>query len=333
MLVSLTRTRVSFTALGSVSLATAHSRSRAIGNARPAGIWAAFPLPLNLRLSAAVTERFNQDFDIWTESTAAMPYWYHIVGRGGIYGLRAGLSASLFNLAGIGLEYTRVLGGCREEWNFITGDSRYRSTDTLRMDYSGSALLAGLSFQHRLFTLAATFETGHDLAISRYKLVHGILPDTQQVYSLGLPGTLGLGLEAQPIDRLTLALGAEDRPWTGATLNNDPSDKFRNTWRLSIGLEYELTPNHPLRLGFSHGDWYCWNRPPSTSSPVPISEQGIHAGAGIPIARFGALDLAAVALLRRTRTGTSTLNETAFRLHFTLAYSEAWMRRTRRWGY
>ncbi|MEO0073771.1 MAG: hypothetical protein ABIK43_03835 [candidate division WOR-3 bacterium] len=333
MLVVLPQTRISFTGLGAVSIARRNSLTRAVGNLRPSGVWGVTPLPCGFRFSLSLFERFNQDFDIWTESTATTPYWYHIVSRGGIYTLGANLTASLLNHLGLGLGYNRTVGGSREDWNFITGDNRYRSTDTIELNWSGSMLLGGVSFQHPYFVVATVFEPTHTLQGRRFKRVHGAVSDTEQLFTIRLPLTISVGASIQVNRKLCFQLGAERRPWAKSLLNNSTWRRLRDVWRLSLGLELNLIEEHPLRLGYAHDDWYFWNELPNTPEPSPILEHSLHWGTSFPIRRFGTTDLAIALAMRKNRTPAGTMYEEAFKMSVTLAYSEAWLKRTRRWGY
>lgn len=332
-LVVLPQTRLNFTTLGTITLAQHNSLSRTVGSVRPAGVWGATPLPHGLRLSLSTSERFNQDFDVWTESSLASPHWYHIVSRGGIYALDVGLTASFWNHLGAGIGYNHVVGGSRENWSFITGDNRYRSTDTIELDWSGATVLGGISFQHQLFTVAALFEPSHELQARRLKRVHGATSDTEQVFSIRLPSTLSLGAGFRVHPRSRLQLGAERRAWARTLLNQAIWGHLRDVWRLSVGLEIELVEAHPLRIGYAYGDWYCWNQHPFSSERRPITENSLHLGTSLPIRSFGSIEFAMAIALRESQTPSGYLHENAFRLNLTLAYSEAWMRRTRRWGY
>jgi hypothetical protein len=162
----------------------------------------------------------------------------------------------------------------------------------------------------------------------RFKLIHGVTTDSLQNYRIKLPAVTTLALSAEPVRRLRLNGGVELLPWSRATIN-DTSSHYRNSWRGSLGLEYEPIPGHPVRLGYSFGNWYCLNN----YTGEPIAESGIHLGTGIPIPKFGALDIAGELLFRSSQAQSRALRETAGRLTLTLAYQETWAKRTRRWGY
>lgn len=328
MLVDLPKTSVSVSGLGSAVLGIESTfASRAVGRIRPAALFAAAPLPLQARLLVGIDSRFNQDFDVWSESLPGGDYRRHIVGRGGIHDLRAGLALSAFGRAGVGLAISRVLGGSREHWQFVSGAGTYVATDTVEVDYSGTALTAGASVQFPRFSLAAMYEPELVLDARRLLRVHGAVKDTARQYRIVLPNAIGLGAGAGLFPRLDLSAGLELRPWGGSTIGGRPSS-FRDVARLSAGAEYELADGHPLRLGYSHQNWYCLSAGPELEA-APIVEHGLHLGTSIPVPKFGSLDLGGVLFFRRA----GSLRETAGQLTLTLAYGEAWSKRTRRWGY
>jgi hypothetical protein len=259
-------------------------------------------------------------------------YRRHIIGRGGIYALRAGLAKSLFGKICIGAEYGHVLGGSRENWRFEIPQGGYTSTDTVEIDYAGNTLKVGASLQTRLFSLAAYYEPSLGLKVQRYKRVHGVVGDTTRVYHISLPQSLSFAGSLNPTRRLGFDLGLTLNPWSGATITRSDSVLnlgYKNVWRGSIGAEYDIDSLHPVRVGYSQQTWYYNAAYSPQFIPTPISENGIHIGTSVPIPKFGALDVSGEILLRHS----PVLDEVAGRLMLTLAYSEAWTKRARRWGY
>lgn len=301
--------------------------SRALGSVNPSAFYGAVPLPSRTRILLGVDTRFNQDFDVWSESISDTTYRYHIIGRGGIYSLNLGLAQSFLSHFCLGAQFHQLIGGSRENWHFCTPEGSI-ATDTIEIDYSARNLRLGASARYSLFTIATSYDLPLNILARRYKLIHGVTTDSMQTYRIKLPSVLTFGFSAGPYRSTRLNLGLELRPWSDAKIN-DTSSHYRNTWRGSVGLEYELFPEHPLRLGYSYGDWYCFNK----STGKPITESGVYLGTGIPIPKFGALDIAAEIIFRSSQTSSGRLSETAGRLTFTLAYQETWAKRTRRWGY
>jgi long-subunit fatty acid transport protein len=210
--------------------------------------------------------------------------------------------------------------------------SGYTSTDTIEVDYSANTFKAGASFQNRFFTLAGYYEPRLDLNARRGKRVHGVIQDTIRTYDISLPHTLSFAAAVNPTRSIGLDLGLTLYPWSGATITWDDSTSslgYKNVWRGSVGIEYDIDPTHPVRVGYSQQTWYYNAAYSPQFIPTPITENGIHLGTSLPIPKFGSLDISAEVLLRKS----PFLTETAGRLMLTLAYSEAWMKRTRRWGY
>ena len=313
------------------ALVGSHSgSSRFLGAVRPVSVGGAVPLPWQTRLIMGMDTRFNQDFDVWSESLSDTTFRRHVVGRGGIYALKLGLAKSLFGSLCLGVAYNHVLGGSREKWLFEVAPGGASTTDTIEVDYAGNTLQIGASFQPRLFSLAACYEPELSLDAHRSKLVHGTINDSFRTYTITLPGLTRLAAGFDPTPRLGVNLGLELRPWSDAEVDTIHAG-FRNTWRLSAGAEYELASGYPVRIGYSHQNWY-FDAVPAIDPGfglMPISENGLHVGTSFPIPKFGSLDLSGSVFLRRAGDQT----ETAGQLMLTLAYHEAWTRRTRRWGY
>jgi len=332
--VGLNQTSFHVTALAVAALGTQGSNTRLLQDARPGAFNVATPLPLGARLFGGINQKFSQDFDVWSESLSDTAYRRHIIGRGGIYALRAGLAKSFFNRVCIGGEYNRVLGGSRENWRFELENEGYTSTDTIEIDYVGNTFRLGGSFQNDLLSLAGHYEPQLSLRAQRTKRVHGVISDTTVTYTISLPHTFSFAGSLNPTRRLGFDLGLSLYPWQGATRGDSAVTlSYRDVWRGSIGVEYEIDSLHPVRIGYSRQTWYydANNGYLTTASahPDPITENGLHFGTSVPIPKFGSLDISGELLYRNSLA----LRETAGRLMLTLSYSEAWAKRTRRWGY
>ncbi len=324
----LNQTILDISILATGVIGTQKTMRRALGDIRPTAINLGFPLPTRTRLIFALAERFNQGFDIWSESIADTLCRYHIISRGGIYSLNAGVAQLFLNHICIGAQFQQLIGGSREEWQFHTPEGSI-ATDTIEIDYLAPGFRAGASANINPFTIAFAYDLPVTITAQRQKKIHGVTEDSARTYHIRLPHTIAGGASAGPFSRLThIDIGGELRPWQEAKINGTLLG-YRNVWRLAAGLEYELFPSHPIRFGYSMGNWYC----PNLTTGKPISEKGIHIGTGIPIPKFGALDIAAVLLLREGETPAGLLRETVGKLTVTLAYQELWARRSRRWGY
>jgi hypothetical protein len=330
--VGLDKTSFHVTALAAAVVGTQGDNSRLLRDARPAAFNVAAPLPFQTRLFGGINQKFGQDFDVWSESLPDTAYRRHIVGRGGIYTLRAGLAKSLFDRVCVGVEYGRIAGGSRERWRFELENGSYTSTDTIEVDYAGNTFKVGGSFQSRLFSMAAYYEPPQSLNAQRYKRVHGVIQDTARTYSLRLPYSLSLAAALSPTSQLGVNVGLSLSPWQDATVTTENSTSdlgTKNVWRGSIGAEYNVDSLHPVRIGYSRQTWYYGSAYIGTIGAADINENAVHLGTSVPIPKFGSLDISGELLF----SSSHTLKETAGRLMLTLAYAEAWMKRTRRWGY
>jgi opacity protein-like surface antigen len=326
ILVHLDQTSFNLSAFGAGTLGEESGNRRLIGNVRPAGFHAAVPLPLKGRLLLGLDQRFDQDYDVWSESLPETPYLYHITGRGGLYALRAGLSVSLFDLVCVGGEYNHLLGSSRELRQIQVTEGNYVSSDTVAARFSANTFRVGAAVQLPRFSAAAFFEPGLDITVNSLFLIHGSVGDSTNI--IRLPYTLGTGASFLPLDRFGIAAGVEYRPWSGILVDSESRQRYRDALRVSVGTWYDLAENWPIRLGYSYEDWYLTARAPDNTDD-PIQQHAVHLGTSIPIPKFGSLDIGTEIARRETQT----LTETAARLMLSLSYHEAWNRRTRRWGY
>ncbi len=323
ILVHLDKTCFNGTALAIGTIGSETGQNRFIGNIRPAGFHSAVPLPLNSRLVMGIDQRFNQDFDVWSELLSDTAYRYHIVGRGGIHALRAGIAHSMFKTGCIGIEYNRLVGSSREDWRFETLEGAYVSIDTIELTYSGNALKIGASVQAELFSIAGFYEPSVRLNAKSSRRVHGVVKDSIKDYKIKLPNLFALGATVNPFEKLVLVAGLEYRPWSGITVNNTASESNRDAIRFCFGSACPVGPVQ-LRLGYSYQPWYY-----TAAGNEPITDHRLHLGTSIPIPKFGSLDIAA----ELSRRDGGYLSETSGYLTLTLAYHEAWLKRTRHWGY
>ncbi|HTW90783.1 MAG TPA: hypothetical protein VMH22_03665 [bacterium] len=332
ILVGLNQTSFHVSAIGTATVGTQRGNSRLLPDARPAAFNVATPLPFGTRLFGGISQKFSQDFNVWSDSLVDTAYRRHIIGRGGVYALGAGLAKSLFGKLAVGAEYDHIMGGSRENWGFEMEQGGGTSTDTIEVDYVGNTFKFGGSYQSRLFSLAAYYEPPLRLEAERYKHVHGVIQDTERVFTISLPQSFSLAAAANPWDRVGIDIGLSLYPWQNATITaNDTVSSlgYKNVWRGSVGAEYDLDSVHPVRLGYSRQTWYYNAAYSPQLIPTPISENGIHVGTSVPIPKVGSLDISGEVLLRHS----PLLDEVAGRLMVTLSYSEAWTKRTRRWGY
>lgn len=326
--IHLSQTSLEMTLLGIGTIGQQATMTRAVAGVRPATFYGAVPLPTRTRILVAVDEIFNQDFDVWSESLSDTLMRHHIQSHGGIYALNAGIAQSFLSHFCLGVYLRPHLGGVRENWSYITPEGTI-ATDTIAIDYSAFNARFGAALQFYPVTLALSYDLPLNLTAQRWKLIHGVITDSFRTYQIKLPVMLNFGAAIGPIWKINqFTLGLEMRPWNQATINHNPAN-YLSTLRPSFGIEYELLPEHPLRLGYSMTHWYCLN----SASSQPIQEKTLHLGTGFPVPKFGNIDIGAEIIFRTSQTRSGLLKETSGRLLLTLAYKEIWAKRTRRWGY
>lgn len=327
--IHLAQTSIEMTFGGIATIGQQANLTRGVFHIRPLTFYGAIPLPSRTRVLLGIDETFNQDFDVWSESLSEVaPTRHHIVSRGGIYSLNAGIAQSFLSHFCSGILLRVHLGGSRENWLYITSEGTI-ATDTIAIDYSALTARVGAAAQFKPVTFTASFDPPFRLTGRRWKLIHGATSDSFRTYQIELPSIFNLGAEIGPFGKnLSFALGLELRPWTQAKINNATAE-YHSTLRPSFGIEYEILPHHPLRLGYSTTNWYCL----ITATKKPIKENAFHLGTGIPIPKFGGINLAGELVLRKGQTPSGWLKETSGRIILTLSYQETWAKRTRRWGY
>jgi long-subunit fatty acid transport protein len=183
-----------------------------------------------------------------------------------------------------------------------------------------------------VLSLAGYYEPRLSLAARRYKRVHGVINDTTRFYDVSLPQSFSMAAAVNLTNRVGFDIGLTLYPWQEATITRSDVESplgFKNVWRGSIGAEYNLDSLHPVRVGYSQQTWYYGTPSDQFMPPTAIKENGIHFGTSVPVPKFGSLDISGELLFRNSYT----IKETAGRLMLTLSYSEAWAKRTRRWGY
>ncbi len=322
ILIHLDRTSFTGTIEAGGVLGTESGNTRFIGYVRPSGFHAAVPLLLQTRLLLGLDQRFSQDFDVWSESLPETEYRYHVLGRGGIHALKAGLAKSINGVGCLGIEYNYLLGAAREDWRFELPEHGYLSTDTIELNYSAHAVRLGASARTGPVTLAGFYEPRLSLTARSIRHVHGAMEDSIATHDISLPHVFMFGASYRPVDRLLLATGLEYRPWSGILVNDTAATGTRDALAASLGAEYPVG-RILTRLGYSYRQWYY-----GAGSGGQMDEHRVDLGAGIPIPGFGFLDVTA-GISNRTAGG---LTETAGRLALSLAYREAWLKRIRHWG-
>ena len=304
------------------------SNQRFISNVRPNYLKGIFVLPLGFGIGLGLSERFNQNFDVFSDSQFG--YQRHIVGYGGIYSVGLGISRSFYEHVGLGFEYNRNFGDAQERWFFESSIGTNINTDTVATNYRGDLLKFGLSANIWKLNLGVLYEKDFPIYINSRVLSHGVITDSIENLEFRFPAKIGLGLSFEAMPKLTFYLDYFHRnnPFRQTSGALPPESIvniiYRNTDKYSLGIEYKLNEKHSLRVGYRYYNWYFVDRSNKT-----INEQAITLGSGIPIPRFGSFNFALELINRKG----GSLTENICRLNLTLHYEEAWKIRKRRWGY
>lgn len=310
--------------IGSGVLGKESNHQRFLADARPNYLKGIFALPLDFSFGLGLAERFNQNFDIYSDTLANYDYQRHIVGYGGIYNFSVGVARSFFQHASLGFEYNRNFGNAQESWFFEALPASNTTTDTVTTNYRGDALKFGLSANIWHLTLGALYEYDLPIYIDSRVLSHGVITDSISGLKFEFPSRIGFGLSFAPINKILISLDYFHRNSKDTKIGDSSSAIYHNSSKYSLGLAYKLDEKYTLRLGYRNYDWYF-----TEATNQPIKEQAISLGSGIPIPKFGSFD---IALELINRNGGS-LTENIFRLNLTLHYEEAWKIRKRHWGY
>lgn len=309
--------------MGSGVYATQSKNHRFIADARPNYLKALFALPFDFGLGLGLSERFNQNFNIYSDTTLR-GYQRQIIGYGGIYSFEVRVAKSFYKHIGLGFEYNRHFGSGYEQWFFQALPSITITTDTIATKYRGDGLKFGIYANLRNFNLGAIYEKDLPIYIDSRVLSHGAVTDSVSGLKFELPPRIGFGLSFNLMNDFTICLDYFYRNSQAAKINDSTRAIYHNSNKYSIGLVYNRFEQHPMRIGYRYYDWYF-----ADHTDKIINEQAITLGSGIPIPKFGSLELALELINRRG----SSLTENICRLNFTLHYEEAWKIRKRRWGY
>ncbi|MBS4015241.1 MAG: hypothetical protein KGZ86_02265 [Candidatus Latescibacteria bacterium] len=323
----LNKTEFRATVLGNFVYGQQAGQARMAQSIRPLTVNGKFPLPYKFSFGFRLSELFNQNFDVYSDSIQVANYWTrrHIIGKGGIYGLSAQVGKHLFDdKLSFGFEYTKIIGQELEQWNFEVFQGSYLTSDTVEILYSAHRLGAGLVTHLSYFTIGLRFEDFLPGTIDQKVISHNSIVDSASGIKLNLPNSIGLGLSFDKITQTILYADLFYRNWSTTTLNDTVITQYVNSMKISLGAEYYLKENLPLRLGIRYYQSYL-----ADITGKNITEYAFTMGSRIPIVNFGGFDYSLELIQRQGRE----LKETIARLNFSLAYEEAWKKRTRRWGY
>jgi len=310
--------------IGSGVLGKQANNQRLIADARPNCLKGIFALPLSFGIGFGLSERFNQNFDVYSDTLISPGYQRQVVGYGGIYNLGVSIAKSFYDRVGLGVEYNRNFGDAHERWFFEALPSSNITTDTVIANYSGDLLKFGLSANIWKITLGVLYEKNLPIYINSRVLSHGVVTDSINNLKFELPDKLGFGLSFNPFEKFTIFLDYFNRNSQNTKINDSISAIYHNSTKYSLGFAYQLNERYILRLGYRNYDWYF-----TEVTNKVIKEQAITLGTGIPIPKFGSFNFSLELINRKG----GSLTENICRLNLTLHYEEAWKRRKRQWGY
>lgn len=297
---------------------------RFISNVRPNYLKGIFVLPLDFSFSLGLSERFNQNFNIYSDTLAFLGYQRQIVGCGGIFSFKVGVAKSFYQHFGLGIEYNRNFGNAYEHWFFEVLPSGTITTDTITTDYRGDALKFGICTKLSNFNLAILYEKTLPIYIDSKTISHNIITDSIFGLKFEFPPRIGFGLSFNPTSNLIICLDYFHRNSGNTKIADTLSPIFCHSNKYSLGFAYQLNEKYIIRIGYRYFDWYL-----TASAKQIINEQALTIGSGIPIPKFGSFNFALELINRRG----GTLTEDIARLNLTLHYEETWKIRKRRWGY
>lgn len=300
---------------------------RMIYDIRPLMVAGKIALPYRFCFGLKLSEVFNQNFDIYSESIQVANYWTrrHIIGKGGIFGISTLLSKRFFDdKISLGFEYSKLIGQELEQWNFEVFQGNYSTSDTVEIQYAAHRLRVGLIGKFRCLQIGLIGEDILPGTINQKVVSHNAVVDSTSGVKVDLPNSLGLGVSFNRIPKTTLYADLFLRNWSRSTINDTVISTYSNSMKISLGAEYLLTENILLRFGVRYYQSYQ-----TDINNYKISEYAITAGSRVPIPKFGGFDFGLELIQRQGRD----IKETIGRLGLSLAYEEVWKKRTRRWGY
>ncbi len=324
--ISLDKTTFYASILPSLVLGSENGSNRGTYDIRPLSVDGKIPLPYGFRVGLKLSEQFNQNFNIYSDSTQFSNYWVrrHIVGQGGIYRITGGIGKSVFDdHLTLGFEYSKLLGQSMERWFFEVMNGNYLTIDTINTNYSGNSIRFGATSKISFLTLGIMAENILPVMINSNVVTHGIVIDSVKGLKFTAPYNIGCGVAIDKFFKTTLFLDVFYENWSNTKLADTLSTGYKNSMKFSIGAEHWLNDNYPVRVGLRYYQTYL-----SDHTGKQINEVALTCGSSVKIPKFGFLDYSLEILQRQGKD----LKETIARLNFSLSYDEAWKKRTRRWG-
>ncbi|MEO0072152.1 MAG: hypothetical protein ABIK10_01750 [candidate division WOR-3 bacterium] len=300
------------------------AQRRLLSDIRPRYFAAKFPITPRLALGIKLNEIFNHNFEVYSETINQGNYLAqrHIRGLGGIYNISGSGSYELLpKMFRVGFEYGRLIGSSLEDWRFEILGGSYLTSDTVLYSYAGQRLRVGVAGSYQHFSLGLLFEELLTLNVQEKIISHNTIVNTNDSIRIKLPRAIGVGISYEAM-LVKVFLESYLRDWSRATINGQPLN-YPYSLRLSGGFEYLFKECYPIRAGGYYYRWYLKDR-----AQRQIIEYGLTLGNRITIRNFGGIDYAITLAQRKGQL----VKENILALNLTLAYEEAFKRRTRRWG-
>jgi hypothetical protein len=326
--INLNKTTFSATVLSNFVYGQESGNSRMLYDIRPIAIDGKLPLPYQFRVGIKLSEFFNQNFNIYSESMPFSGTWTrrHIVGQGGIYGLSVNFGKSLLkDKLSLSFEYSKLLGNALESWYFeVLGSNSYLTLDSVITMYSADRLDFGVMANTGFLTFGLIAEDMLPGRISSEVVSHSTTFDSISGLKFHLPYGIGFGMVFDKLAKTKILTDVMYRNWKNVTVGDIPIQGLRNSIKYSLAVEHWLTDNYPLRVGLRYYTTYLTDH-----TGKGIDEFALTGGSSVPIPKFGSLSYSLEIIRRQGRD----LKETIARLNISLSYEEAWKKRIRHWGY
>jgi hypothetical protein len=304
-----------------------NGQNRMIHDIRPVIVDGKIPFPYQFRVGITLSEMFNQNFDIYSDSIPFSGYWTrrHIIGQGGIYRIAVNAGKSFFKQKlTCGIEYSRLLGQGLERWYFEVLNGNYITIDSVYTNYSAHSLRFGACANIAFLSLGLYAEDILPGTINSRVISHGAVVDSVSGLQFNLPYGIGFGLGVNKLTNTKFYLDVLYKNWKETYLADTLITGFNNSLKVSFAVEHWLSDNYPLKVGIRYYTPYLSDR-----TGNQIHEYALTCGSSVPIPKFGTFDYS----LEIIRRQGENLKETIGRINVSLLYEEIWKKRTRQWGY
>lgn len=292
---------------------------------RPEQISFFVPIPGRFGLSLGVSEHYNLDFKISSDSVRSTDYTLlrTVTSRGGMEGFRVGLDKSFFDIVYLKAGYEHLFGGAWERWDseIISFDAdtvifREETVDSLLYHFSGDMLWGTLGAHVGPVTARVFY--AHPLGLRVRTEVQTtrdttVLDSARYVLPSELGGLLNLSFSDLSFD-LAYAQQTSAQSSSPFALKTGRLVELNGQWKLK-----------PLTLTGKLG----WNSSYAlTADSAGISDVYVGVGVRVPINNYG---FGIINLSGGVRKGAD-ISEYHTELRVGLEFTELWKKRERMWG-